>query len=160
MSQAVGNKMSTCDHYAVMGIDEICSMPVRDIAAMDSVLFLWCVSPQIPEALRVINAWGFKFVTVAFCWSKLTSTGKEAHNLGRWTLGNVELCLLARRGKISREARNIRQLVVAPRARHSAKPPEVRDRIVRLMGDIPRVELFARARCPGWISWGNELEEP
>jgi site-specific DNA-methyltransferase (adenine-specific) len=159
MSGALTNSVSACDHYAVMVLDEIKELPVREICEKDCALFMWCVSPQIPAALEVMESWGFKYVTVVFCWSKLTSTGKMAHNLGRWTLGNVELCLLGRKGKIGRISRNIRQLVQAKRTRHSEKPAEVRDRIVALMGDVPRIELFARHAVSGRDRWGLEAPD-
>lgn len=104
-----------------------------------------------------MKAWGFKYKTVAFCWSKRTKNGKDVVNLGRWTLGNVELCLLGVRGKPKRVVKNIRQLVVAERTKHSKKPDEVRQRIVTLMGDIPRIELFAREKKEGWDVWGDEV---
>ena len=105
-----------------------------------------------------MKAWGFKFVTVAFVWSKHTANGKKVANLGRWTMGNVEICLLGRKGKPQRVCKNIRQLVEAERFRHSAKPEEVRKRIVDLMGDVSRIELFARQKTEGWDVWGNEVE--
>ncbi|GAH38927.1 unnamed protein product, partial [marine sediment metagenome] len=121
-------------------------------------------------ALAVVEAWGFKYTTCAFTWVKLNPTGellrKGKHvllvkgiysGLGFWTNGNAELCLFAKQGRPQRVARNVKQIVIAPRGRHSAKPPEVRDRIVRLMGDVPRIELFARERVPGWDCWGDEV---
>jgi len=131
---------------------------VGSISAKDSVLFLWAVSPQLPEALQVMKDWGFKYVTVAFCWSKNHKSGKKVKNLGRWTMGNVEVCLLGRKGRPQRLVKNVRQLVEAERTRHSQKPAEVRNRIVELMGDIPRIELFAREKTEGWDVWGNEVE--
>ena len=71
----------------------------------------------------------------------------------------TELCLLGRRGKVKPVGHNVRQLVEAIRYNHSQKPDEVRDRIVQLMGDLPRIELFARERTPGWDVWGNEVED-
>ena len=123
----------------------------------DCVLFLWAVSPLLPEAIEVMNSWGFKYKTVAFVWSKRTKNGKEVANLGRWTMGNVEMCLLGVKGKPKREIKNIRQLVVAERTKHSKKPDEVRKRIVELLGDLPRIELFAREKTPGWDVWGDEV---
>lgn len=105
-----------------------------------------------------MKAWGFKYITVAFCWSKHTVNKKKVSNLGRWTMGNVEICLLGRRGKPQRISKNIKQLVEAERTIHSKKPDEVRKRIVELMGDIPRIELFAREKTKGWDVWGNEVK--
>lgn len=153
-----GHSFSLDHEYETQSKNWIEDLPVGGIAEKDSVLFLWVVSPQLQEGLDVMKAWGFKFVTVAFVWSKHTVNGKKVANLGRWTMGNVEICLLGRKGKPQRVCKNIRQLVEAERFRHSAKPDEVRKRIVDLMGDVPRIELFARQKTEGWDVWGNEVE--
>ena len=153
-----GHSFSLDHEYETQHKNWIANLPVGVVAEKDSVLFMWAVSPLLPEALEVIKAWGFKYVTVAFCWSKSTKNGKKVANLGRWTMGNVELCLLARKGKPKRSVKNIRQLVEAERTIHSKKPDEVRKRIVELMGDVSRIELFAREKTPGWDVWGNEVE--
>ena len=156
------------NHYKTMTTSEISALPIKDIAEKDCVLFLWAVSPMLPDALLVMEAWGFKYKTIAFCWSKIGSDGAWIHNLGRWTMGNIELCLLGVRGHPKRIIRNVKQLVVAIRTEHSKKPDIVRKRIVELMGDLPRIELFARDngvkdmfnfnRLDGWDCWGNEVE--
>lgn len=154
------------NHYRTMPLAEIKALPVSKLAADDACLFLWVCSPLIAEALELIPAWGFKYKTIAFTWVKTNRFGEPFCGLGRWTRSSVELCLLATRGKPQRVAADVRQAVVEPfdeevlqaqRGAHSAKPPEVRDRIVRLMGDVPRVELFAREHAPGWHAWGNQL---
>lgn len=156
-----GHSFSLDHEYETQSKDWISKLPIGGgrLADNNSVLFLWAVSPQIPEALEVMKAWGFKYKTVAFCWSKVTNTGKEVANLGRWTMGNVELCLLGVKGTPNnlRIDRSVRQLVIAERTKHSKKPDEVRKRIVQLFGDIPRIELFARDKAEGWDSWGNEV---
>ena len=142
-----------------MDIQELCTLPVPQISAKDSVLFLWTTFPKLPDALRLISAWGFQFKTVAFCWVKQNRNAKSWFcGLGFWTRGNAEICLLATRGKPKRAAADVPQLIVSPREEHSKKPDETRDRIVRLMGDLPRVELFARQAPPGWDVWGNEVQ--
>ncbi len=78
--------------------------------------------------------------------------------LGKYTISNAEYCLIARKGKYWREARNVKQIIKYPKTIHSSKPPEIRDRIVSLCGDLPRVELFARDLCKGWDSIGNEID--
>ena len=153
-----GHSFSLDHEYKTQSKEWISSLSVGSISAKDSVLFLWAVSPQLPEALQVMKDWGFKYVTVAFCWSKNHKSGKKVKNLGRWTMGNVEVCLLGRKGRPQRLVKNVRQLVEAERTRHSQKPAEVRNRIVELMGDIPRIELFAREKTEGWDVWGNEVE--
>lgn len=146
-------------HYPTMGIDDLCAMPVQDLAASDSTLFMWTTFPQIPDALRLIEAWGFTYKTVAFVWLKKNRKADSwFYGLGFWTRGNAEVCLLATRGHPKRQAANIHQLIISPVEAHSKKPDEARDKIVALMGDLPRVELFARQATPGWDVWGNEVE--
>ena len=146
-------------HYPTMGIDELCTLPVADLAAPDSVLFLWATFPQLPEALRLIKAWGFTYKSVAFVWLKKNRKSEGwFYGLGFWTRGNAEVCLLATRGHPKRQAANVHQFIISPIQEHSRKPEEARDKIVALMGDVPRVELFARQSPPGWDVWGNEVE--
>jgi N6-adenosine-specific RNA methylase IME4 len=153
-------------HYPTMTVEQICALPVAKLAAPDAALFLWATWPTLPDALRVIDAWGFKFKNCAFTWVKTTKTGGDAVGLGHWTRGNTEPCLFATRGRPQRVDASVRQVLLtelaeetifAERGRHSAKPPETRDRIVRLMGDVPRIELFARDRVAGWHAWGNQV---
>lgn len=77
--------------------------------------------------------------------------------MGRWTMGNIELCLLGVKGHPKRISKTTRQLISAVRTEHSKKPAETRARIVELMGDLPRIELFARQYADGWDCWGNEV---
>ena len=120
---------------------------------------MWATFPQLKEALQLIKAWGFTYKTVAFVWLK---TNKKAltwfYGLGFWTRGNAEICLLATKGHPKRQAKNIHQLIISPIEEHSKKPEEARKKIVALMGDIPRIELFARKESPGWDIWGNEVK--
>ena len=128
-----------------MGINELCALPVADLAAPDSALFLWATFPQLPEALRLIQAWGFTYKSVAFVWLKQNRKSPGwFYGLGFWTRGNAEVCLLATRGHPKRQAANVHQFIISP--------------IEALMGDLPRVELFARQTPPGWDVWGNEVE--
>ena len=147
------------NHYPTMGIDELCALPVADLAAPDSALFLWVTFPQLPEALRLIEAWGFRYKSVAFVWLKKNKKADSwFYGLGFWTRGNAEICLLATRGHPKRQAANIHQFIISPIEAHSKKPDEAREKIVALMGDLPRVELFARQSPPGWEVWGNEVK--
>ena len=142
-----------------MSIDELCALPVADIAAPDSALFLWATFPQLPEALRLIHAWGFTYKSVAFVWLKKNRRADSwFYGLGFWTRSNAEVCLLATRGHPRRRAANVHQFIISPIEGHSKKPDEAREKIVALMGDLPRVELFARQTPPGWDVWGNEVE--
>ena len=147
------------DHYPLMDEDAIHALPVAGLCAKDCVLFLWGTWPTLPRAVRTVDAWGFKFKTVAFVWVKTNKDGSPFLGMGYWTRSNTEFCLLATRGSPRRVSCAVPQLVFATRGRHSAKPAEVRDRIVRLIGDVPRVELFARGPAPeGWTAWGNEVD--
>ena len=162
------HSFSELNHYQGMPLEDICALDVGGVAEKNSVLFMWAVSPLLPESLEVIKAWGFKFKTIAFVWSKKYKNGTPVVNLGRWTMGNVEICLLATKGQPKRIKNNVRQLVEELRLEHSRKPDEVRKRIVELMGDLPRIELFARDRgdkdlwgvnrMDGWDTWGNEVK--
>ncbi len=149
---------STISIYPLMSTDAIAALPIRSVAHPDAMLFLWTTMNAIPDALRVIDAWGFHYVTNGFTWVKThAKSGKPVVGLGMWTRNNAEICLLAKRGRPARQSAAVRSLVIAPRLCHSQKPDVVRDRIVELCGDVPRLELFARQKTKGWDIWGNEL---
>ena|SRR3990167_5697415 len=153
-----GHSFSLDHEYETQSLEWIKNLPISKLADKDCCLFIWAVNPLIPEAFEVIKAWGFKYKTLAFCWSKESTNLITIKNLGRWTMGSVELCFLATKGKPKRVSRNVRQIVFDFRRKHSQKPNEVRNRIVTLMGDVPRIELFARTKTPGWDVWGNEVK--
>lgn len=94
-----------------------------------------------------------------FVWLKQNKSGKGwFFGLGFWTRGNAEICLLATKGKPHRNSNRVHQFLISPIRGHSQKPEEAREKIVELMGDLPRVELFAREKTEGWDAWGNEVE--
>lgn len=145
--------------YSCMKLKDICDLPINSISAKDTILFLWSTFPQIPNALKVIEAWGFQYKTTAFVWVK-ENKSKNGYffGLGYWTRSNAEICLLATKGKPKRVSRNIHQLIISPVEQHSKKPNIVRTKIVELMGDLPRIELFSRNVSEGWHVWGNEVK--
>ena len=146
-------------HYSTMSIDELCGLPVAELADKDCTLFLWATFPQLPEAFRLIKAWGFSYKTVAFVWLKKNKVADSwFYGLGFWTRGNAEICLLATKGNPKRQSNKVHQLVISPIEQHSKKPDIVLDKILQLMGDLPRIELFARQTPAGWDVWGNEVE--
>lgn len=156
-----GERFTSMDkHYETQGKGWIEALPVREIADTDCALFMWTTDAHMKDAIKTIEAWGFKYVTVAFVWEKKTSTGKTVANLGAWTMKNYELCLLGTRGGMlkHKKVNNIYQKVAAERTKHSKKPKEVRENIESLFGDLPRVELFSREKVEGWDAWGNEIE--
>lgn len=163
-----GHSFSLDHEYETQDLEWIKKLKVQEIADDNCVLFLWAVSPLLPEAFEVMESWGFKFKTVAFVWSKRYKNGDAVSNLGRWTMGNVEMCLLGTKGHPKRIRNDIKQLVEDYRAEHSRKPDSIRNFIVELMGDLPRIELFARDngdknlwgenRLDGWDTFGNEVK--
>ena len=156
--KALSGNRGACCKYQVMDTSKICEIPVKDIAADDSILFMWVTMPKLNECLELIKAWGFDFKTSAFVWIKKNKkTDSLFWGMGRWTRANAEICLIATKGKPKRAAADVHSVVMTPIEEHSKKPDEVRRRIVRLCGDVPRIELFARQHADGWDCWGNEV---
>ena len=146
-------------HYPTMSIEELCALPVKEIADKDCILFLWATFPQLKEALQLIKAWGFTYKTCGFNWVKKNRKADSWFmGLGYWTRSNSEICLLGTKGHPSRVSRSISQICDARIMAHSKKPDEIRERIVELCGNLPRIELFAKERCEGWVSIGNEID--
>lgn len=154
-----GLKGSPANHYPLMKTEDIMRLPVQDISADNCALFLWVTFPRLQDGLNVLQAWGFRHVGEAFTWVKTNKIdGKPCIGIGQYTRHNAEPCLLGIKGSMARISKSVRSLVTATRGKHSQKPPEVRERIVELFGDIPRVELFARNNVDGWDAWGNQCE--
>ena len=146
--------------YDVMSTEDICEMPISYMSNEDCVLFMWATMPQLEDALRVIKAWGFTYKTCAFVWVKKNKKQNTPFfGMGSWSRSNAELCLLATKGKPKRMSASVSQIIWEPISEHSKKPDCVRDRIVELCGDLPRIELFARQRVTGWEAIGKELPE-
>lgn len=148
--------------YPVMNVADICRLPVWDLADSDSCLLaMWWVPTQPMEALKVMEAWGFRLMTMkGFTWHKTNRVkGNSAIGMGHMTRANSEDCLFAVRGRRpERLDASICQHVTAPRMEHSAKPPVIRELLSRLLGDVPRIELFARQSSHGFDVWGNQCE--
>lgn len=148
--------------YPVMKLEDICRLPVWTLADQESCLLaMWWVPTMVEEALQVMKAWGFRLMTMkGFTWHKtnLRNAG-SAMGMGHMTRANTEDCLFAVRGRLPlRHKANIIQHFSAPRMEHSAKPPIVRDKLLQLVGDVPRIELFARGAIDNWHSWGNQAD--
>lgn len=147
--------------YPVMDLSDICRLPVWDLANPESCLLaMWWVPTQPAEALKVIDAWGFRLMTMkGFTWKKCGSrqADKLVMGMGHMTRANSEDCLFAVRGKLPpRINAGIIQSFTAPRLAHSQKPDCVREKLVNLLGDVPRIELFARQSSHGFDVWGDE----
>lgn len=150
------------NHYNYMSADDLKQLEVESIADKDCILFMWTASPKLDEAIVLGEAWGFTYCTIGFIWDK------QEINPGYYTLSQVEICLVFRKGNIPnpRGKRNIRQFLSEKRGRHSRKPPEIRARIVEMFPEQNKIELFARREnmlfdaegFEGWDVWGNEVE--
>lgn len=169
-------KKSAENHYPTMKINDIYNLPVQNITADDCILFLWVTFPLLKEGIETMERQGFTYKTCAFNWVKKNKkSDTDFWGCGYWTRANSEICLLGTKGKPHRLSRSVHQIVreemtddewnifmtqlVEDRVMsHSKKPEHIRDKIVELCGDVPRVELFARTTCKGWDSIGNEID--
>lgn len=159
-------------HYKTMDRDSIAALPVKDLcAATGTHLFLWATGPCLPQAINLMAAWGFRYSGIAFTWTKLKKSfnpnqlrvvpliaGDFHTGLGFTTRKNAEFCLLGRRGNARRIAKDVRELIIAPRREHSRKPDETRERIERYC-EGPYLEIFGRQQRQGWTVVGDEAEK-
>ena len=142
-----------------MEIEDIYNLDVAGIATRDCILFLWVTFPCLVEGLEAIKRWGFEYKTLGFCWVKRNKKSPSWFwGLGHWTRANPEICLLAIRGKPKRISKAVHSIVDTSIETHSKKPEVVRERIAELMGDVSRIELFARKQTEGWMCLGNEID--
>lgn len=168
--EAMTPHRSAEDHYQTMDLAALCALPVGSVAAKRCALFMWIVDSHVDAALALGAAWGFRFKTVAFIWLKermhdagqidwISGDVPEPRiSMGYWTRKQAELCLLFTRGAPRRLAKDVRQVIVAPRREHSRKPDDQYARIEALVGG-PRLEMFARQPWPGWSAWGNQVDK-
>ena len=157
-------------HYAVMGIDDISALPVREVVAPDAHLFLWITGPLLVEGkhIEIMKAWGFRPSSMMFTWVKLRRSYRvdqlrclptaesDLHvGLGLTSRKNAEFCILGRRGNAKRLAKDVREIIMSPVREHSRKPDEFYPRVERY-SEGPYLELFSRQSRPGWTTWGLE----
>jgi N6-adenosine-specific RNA methylase IME4 len=147
-----GTERAAGNHYPTLPLEEICALPVRELAAEDAVLFLWTTLPHLEEAFRVIAAWGFQYKT-NLAWVK------DKIGLGYFVRNQHELLVVATRGDIPAPLPAARppSVITAPRREHSRKPDEVYEVIERMYPELPKIELFARSAREGWAAWGNQV---
>ena len=178
MWSSKGYEKSPEAHYQTMSTEEIAAMPVEVLAAPHCLLWLWAVNPKLPDALRVMSAWGFTFKT-AGTWVKRTTRGKDAFGQGYVLRSSNEPFLVGTRGapKTTRSTRSTiptyddgfhssgddwpaGSITIEAKAReHSRKPNEAFAAAEALMPDARRLELFSRQSRPGWSVWGNEVDK-
>jgi N6-adenosine-specific RNA methylase IME4 len=137
------------DKYESMATEEIAALPIAGLAAPDSHLYLWAPATKVPDAIRICEAWGFRYVAL-LTWVKPGSLG-----LGTWWRYGTEHVVFGVRGSLPTNP-NLRNWFEAPRRRHSAKPDEFFE-LVEKASAGPYVELFARRERAGWTCWGNEV---
>jgi N6-adenosine-specific RNA methylase IME4 len=137
--------------YPTMTINEICDLPIADIADKNSVLFLWATVPLMPEAFKVMEAWGYKYKTM-LTWRKIMSLG-----MGFWFRGQTEHLLMGVKGKVKAFRIQKANFIQCKAGTHSTKPVEFRS-LIDMTELSPKIELFARSEHEGWDVWGNEVE--
>ena len=154
-----GQGRSAENHYHTMNIKDIMALPVDKIADKDCILFLWITFPCLKEGIEVMERWGFKYKTCGFNWVKRNKKKNTYFmGLGFWTRSNSEVCLIGTKGQPKRVSKSVPQICDARIMEHSRKPAEIRERIVELCGELPRIELFARDKVKGWDSLGDEMD--
>jgi len=152
-------KRTAISHYDMMNFKDLKELKINKITKKDCALFLWVQSPMILNGLELIKSWGFNYKTIAFIWIKLNKKNKKpVTGMGHYTRTGAELCLLGIKGKLERQDKSVKQVLFNKLRGHSVKPIAVHKRIVKLFGDLPRIELFARKKVKGWSAWGNEIE--
>ena len=149
-------------HYDTMPTKEICDLPVRDICTDKTVCFMWATFPNISETIKVLEVWGFTYKTAAFVWVKKNKVSDSLFwGMGAYTRANAEVCLLGiskkTKAKEIIKSHAVHQVIESKVRKHSEKPYEAKKRIVELLGDVSRIELFAREESEGWDCWGNEV---
>lgn len=157
-SRETGMDRAADNHYPTSPLDVIASRPVRAIAAPDCALFLWATRPMLPQALTVVDAWGFAYKSCTV-WGKRREG--EARGPGYIFTDESELLLYATRGDVPAPAPGTQwpSLIIAPVGPHSQKPQRFRELIEAYFPTLPKIELNAREQFPGWDSWGAEAPE-
>lgn len=156
--------------YPVLTMEDLWNIPIGNAFDKDSIIVVWVTAPKLMDEyyekynpISIIRNWGFRPVTFIFTWVKLNKSGVGYYSgLGRYTNSNSEYAIVARKGKgLKRLDKSVKQLIVEPIGVHSAKPQEQYNRLYRLYGDVPRIELFARDINPppkGWDATGLDYD--
>lgn len=151
-------RSAAAKNYRVMSVFEMQTLPVGSRAARDAFLFMWTTGPMQKRAIALGEAWGFTYKTIGFCWAKRNRKANTPFfGMGNYSRAKFELVLIFTRGSPKVKDHSVPQFLWSPIRRHSEKPAEIRKRIERLGGDVPRIELFSRHVVPGWKRCGNEV---
>lgn len=164
-SYASRNPCGADAHYDLMTDQDLLNLSVADIAHQDSAIFLWATCPRLDFAIDVMKSWGFHYRGIAYVWVKVNLDGTPMGAKGpppSFVKPTTEMLLVGSTKKKGRVFPLMdykqRQVVFEPRGKHSAKPPVFRKNIEDLVGDVSKIELFARTRTPGWDAWGDEVQ--
>ncbi len=168
-SKKTGGSMNSgaAQKYNTESIETLKQMDVSSIADEECLLAMWWVGAMPQEAIDVIKAWGFRLVNMnGLVWNKLTANNKPYFGMGFYTRAGSESVAFAVKGKFKPESRSVRAVFNAESQiqfeakvmAHSKKPVQVRDLLVELCGDVPRLEMFARENADGWDCFGNEVD--
>jgi N6-adenosine-specific RNA methylase IME4 len=147
--------------YGTMKLDEIMALPIGDIAATPAHLYLWCPNAMLPEGLAVMKAWGFSYKS-NIVWHKIRKDGgSDGRGVGFYFRNVTELILFGVRGKNARTLAPGRRQVnlIATRKREHSRKPDEQYEIIEACSHSPFLELFARGRRKGWLSWGNQADD-
>lgn len=149
-------------HYKTMNINELIRMGnvINKISEENCLIFMWATFPNLKEALKLIENWGFQYKTLGFSWVKVNKKNKKPFfGIGFYTKSNCEVCLIGIKGKPSTliKSNKVSSCIISERREHSRKPDEARERIDELVGQVPKIELFARQQYKDWDCWGNEV---
>lgn len=146
---------TVAEHYPTMADMEIAAMPIDKVSLENCALFLWGTWPKLPEALMVLKAWGFDYVT-GFPWIKMTGGMEINYGVGYWVRGCSECVFIGRKGHVSPPRQKGFLGLLSPNVQHSRKPDSIHEIAEALPG--PYLELFGRRRREGWDTFGNNLE--
>ena len=148
------------DRYSTLDVDAICDIPVADVAAPNSHLYLWVPNALLPEGLRVMNAWGFRYVSNVIWAKRRKDGGPDGRGVGFYFRNVTELILFGVRGSMRTlpHARSQVNMIETRKREHSRKPDEQYP-FIEACSPGPYLELFARHPQPGWAAWGDEAAE-
>jgi len=142
--------------YDVMSIDQIKKLPIQQMSEDQAHLYLWTTNSFIQEGLDVCKAWGFEYKTL-ITWLKTYKDGTPIMGMGYYFRGCTEHIIFGVKGKKLCENKKTKNIIINHTTKHSEKPKDFRETIVKCSGDLPRIELFAREKADGWDCWGNEI---
>lgn len=145
------------DRYSTMSLDTICDLPVSDAVADDAHLYLWVPNALLPEGMRVMESWGFRYVSNVVWAKRRKDGGPDGRGVGFYFRNVTELILFGVRGSMRTlpPARSQVNMIESRKREHSRKPDEQYEFIERCSPG-PYLEMFARHARDGWSAWGDE----